>query len=155
MTKLSYLSWNEFGRDSYSLARKVKASKIDFDLVIGIARGGIPVALVIDDFLNIKTEVLTVKSYVGIKKRTKPKILSRLNNSIKGKRVLIADDLIDYGDTMEAILKYLKKKKPAEMKVAVLYKKPWSRIEPDFYLKVVDSWIVFPWNIYETKRLGK
>lgn len=153
MTNLSYLTWNSFGKESYSLARKVKKSKIKFDLIIGIARGGIPVALVIGDVLEAEMDTINVKSYTGIKKRTKPKILSTLHGNVKGKKILVVDDLIEYGDTMKAVMNYLKARKPLVVKTAVLYKKPWSKITPDFYNRVVDKWIVFPWNIEETKKL--
>jgi hypoxanthine phosphoribosyltransferase len=155
MTKLSYLSWSSFGKESYSLAKKVKASKIQFDLVIGIARGGIPVAMVIGDLLNLEIDIVKVKSYTGIKERVKPKILTKLSKGIRGKKVLIVDDLIEYGDTMKTVMRYLNLQKPASIKTAVLYKKPWSTIEPDFHNKTVDTWIVFPWDIEETKRLQK
>jgi hypoxanthine phosphoribosyltransferase len=155
MTKLTYLSWSSFGKASYSLAKKIKASRIKFDLIIGITRGGVPLAMVIGDSLNVGIDTITVKSYTGIKKKTKPRILSELNESIRGKRILLVDDLVEYGDTMEIVIKYLNIQKPAEIKTAVLYKKPWSKIEPDFYDKKVDTWIVFPWEIGETKRLKK
>lgn len=155
MTKLAYLSWSSFGKASYYLTQKVKASKIKFDLVIGIARGGIPIAMVISDSLNIGIETVKVKSYTGIKKRIKPRIISKLSVSIRGKRILLVDDLVEYGDTMETVIKHLNIQKPAGIKTAVLYKKPWSKFEPDFYNKIVDTWIAFPWEIEETRRLLK
>ncbi len=39
------------------------------------------------------------------------------------------------------------------MKSAVLFKKPWSKVEPDFFLEIVDKWVVFPFELSEINRL--
>jgi hypothetical protein len=35
----------------------------------------------------------------------------------------------------------------------VLFKKPWSKVEPDYFLEVVDRWMVFPFELSEINRL--
>jgi len=39
------------------------------------------------------------------------------------------------------------------LEVAVLFKKPWTRFNPDYYLEVVDRWVVFPFERSEVNRL--
>ncbi len=148
----TYISWGSYGKLARSLARSVKASRQRFDLAIGIARGGVPLALVLADELGLRTEIINVKSYTGIKQREKPRILSTLTNGVKGKRVLLIDDLIDEGDTMKLVTGHIRCMSPTEIKTAVLFKKPQSKFNPDFCLQTVDKWIVFPWELSELKR---
>lgn len=155
MTKFHYVTWTSFGKLSKALAERIRKSGKEFDLVIGIARGGLPASLVIADQLHLKIDFINVKSYTGIYKKSKPVVLSTLTGSIKGKRILLVDDLVDHGGTMIKMVSYLKKKGTAEVTTAVLFVKPWSTFKPDFYLKTTDSWVVFPWNEGETKVLLK
>lgn len=146
------MSWSQYGDLVTKLAENVAASGERFDLVIGIARGGMPVAMVIADKLGIKVDFLNVKSYTDVGERVKPKILSTITEKIADKRVLVVDDLVDGGATMESITEYLSTQSPSDMKTAVLFTKPWSTFAPDFSLKVVDNWIVFPYERGEVRR---
>jgi hypoxanthine phosphoribosyltransferase len=153
LTEYRYVSWPEYGNLAEALAEKVRSTGKMFDLVIGIARGGMPVAMVVSDRLGVRIDFINVKSYVGIGQRGIPKILSTLTEEISGKRVLIVDDLVDQGDTIQVVKGYLSAQAPELLEVAVLFKKPWTKIEPDHYLEVVDRWIVFPFELNEVNRL--
>jgi len=72
---------------------------------------------------------------------------------VKGKNVLLVDDLVDQGDTIATVSKYLRSHGPVVLKTAVLFKKPWSTTEPDYFLEIVEKWIVFPWEHGEVNRL--
>ena len=152
MTEFRYISWPEYGNLAEALAEKVRSSPKSFDLVIGIARGGIPVAMVVSDHLGVKIDFINVKSYKGIAKRSSPKILSTLTEGIRGKSILLVDDLVDHGVTMQIVEKHLANQHPKLLRTAVLFKKPWSKFEPNFYLEVVDKWIVFPFELAEVNR---
>jgi len=153
LTELRYISWSEYGNLAEALAEKVRSRGERFDLVIGIARGGLPVAMVVSDRLGVRIDFINVKSYEGIAQRRTPKIVSTLTEEMKGKNVLVVDDLVDQGDTMEVVRQYLNGQDPRLLEVAVLFKKPWSKIEPEYYLEVVDKWIVFPFELGEVNRL--
>ena len=153
LTEFRYIDWPEYGNLSEALAEKVRSRGVKFDLVIGIARGGMPVAMVVSDHLGVRIDFINVKSYEGIAQRNTPKILSTLSEGTKGKSILLVDDLVDQGDTMETVKKYLNEQNPRHLEAAVLFKKPWSKIEPDYYLEVVDKWVVFPFELFEVNRL--
>jgi len=153
LAEYKYVSWPEYGNLAQSLAERVSAGGKKFDLVVGIARGGVPVAMVISDHLDIRIDFINVKSYFGIGERGTPKILSTLTEGIAGKNVLIVDDLVDQGDTMKAVKEYLSEQDPKLLEVAVLFKKPWTKFEPDYYVEVVDRWVVFPFELSEIDRL--
>lgn len=153
MTEFRYISWPEYGNLAEALAEKVRSSGRSYDLVVGIARGGIPVAMVVSDHLDVKIDFINVKSYNGIAERSSPRILSTLTGTIAGKKILLVDDLVDHGVTMEIVTKYLNDLGPELIDTAVMFKKPWSKVDPDFYLEVVDKWIVFPFELREVNRL--
>ena len=150
-----YIDWAEYGKLASSLSRKIKRSGHRFDLVIGIARGGVPLAMVISDMLGVKIDIINVKSYVGIGKRGRPRILSTLVNGVRGNRILLVDDLVDQGETMKMLTRYVNGMKPSDLRTAALLKKPWSTFNPDYCLRTVDSWVVFPWERGEARRLRK
>ena len=152
MTNFRYIGWSEYGNLAEALAEKVRANGKKYDLVVGIARGGIPVAMVVSDHLNVKIDFVNVKSYNDIGKRTPPRILSTLTEGVHGKDVLLVDDLVDQGDTMAFMKRYLGDQKPKSLETAVMFKKPWSEVEPDYYLESVSEWVVFPFELGEVGR---
>jgi uncharacterized protein len=152
LPRLRYLSWSQYGELVTKLADEVASSGEKFDLVIGIARGGIPVAMVIADTQGTKIDFINVKSYTDVGERVKPQILTTIVERITGKRVLIVDDLVDGGETMQTVTEFLSSEKPKLMKTAVLFTKPWSTFVPDYSLQTVDTWIVFPYERGEVRR---
>lgn len=153
LTEFRYINWPEYGNLAEALAEKVRSTGRSYDLVIGIARGGVPVAMVVSDHLGVKIDFINVKSYSGIAERSSPRILSTLTEDIRGKSILLVDDLVDHGVTLEMVKGYLNEMGPKVLETAVLFKKPWSRAEPDYYLEVVDKWVVFPFELTEINRL--
>ena len=153
MTEFRYISWTEYGNLAEALAEKVRSGGKRFDLVVGVARGGMPVAMVVSDHLGVKVDFVNVKSSDGTAKRGAPRILSTLTEGIRGKNLLVVDDLVDQGDTMQTVERHLNEHQPGLLETAVLFKKPWSRVDPDYYLEVVDRWIVFPFELFEVNRL--
>jgi len=109
--------------------------------------------MVVSDRLGAKVDFINVKSYGGIETRGKPKILSTITEDIRGEQVLLVDDIVDQGDTMHTVLEYLRTKGPAGVKTAALFTKPWSSVRPDYSLGVVESWVVFPYERGEVRRL--
>lgn len=152
MVEFRYIDWNEYGDLCEALAKKVEAGRKRFDLIVGIARGGIPVAMALSDHLDVKIDFINVKSYSDITERRPPLILSTLSEGIVGKDVLVVDDLVDQGDTMMSVLKFLAEGRPRSVTTAVLFKKPWSKFHPDFFLEEVKEWIVFPLERAEVAR---
>jgi hypoxanthine phosphoribosyltransferase len=74
----------------------------------------------------IETEITFVKlaSYVGDKTTGEVKQLIGLNEDIEGRTVVILEDIVDTGITIENILKQLRGMNPKEIKIATLLLKP-------------------------------
>jgi xanthine phosphoribosyltransferase len=64
------------------------------------------------------------------------------------KRVLLIDDIVDSGETMEEILRILREKFPTvEFKLATIFYKKTAVLQPDYAVKEANSWIEFFWEI--------
>lgn len=74
--------------------------------------------------LNCQITFLKIASYQGTKSVGKVKELIGINEDIKDKTVVIIEDIIDTGNTLEFIINELKNYKPAEIKIATLLHKP-------------------------------
>ena len=74
---------------------------------------------------------------------------------IRGRRILLVDDIVDTGETLRVAKAYLESKGPREVRAAAPYVKPKASLLPEYYVKVVDRWVVFPYEYRETiKELG-
>lgn len=77
---------------------------------------------------NVEMEFMDVSSYEGTESTGNIKINSDIRNSIKGKDVIIAEDIIDTGRTLTFLIDYLKQKEPNSLKIATMLSKPSRRI---------------------------
>ncbi len=153
MFKCVKYSWDEVYMLCKELARKIKNSKFKPDVIVAIARGGWIPARILADFLFIK-ELYSVKAeHWGIVATVtgKARITQPLTVDLKGKKVLIVDDVADTGETIEIVAKHVKEKGAKEVKTAVIDFKHTSKFVPDYYAREMErwAWIVYPWSIYE------
>ncbi len=95
----------------------------------------------------LEVEFVRVSSYgSGRETSGKVKMVQGLELDIKGRHVLVVEDIIDTGGTLAFFLDYLKKKKPASLKLCTLTDKPSRRRVPvkiDYLgLEVPDKFLV-------------
>lgn len=150
----TYISADRQCRDSFAFARKIWDTGYRPDLLIGLWRGGTPIAISVHEFfvyMGHKCANLPVKcsSYAGMSQTSEFSIdLPEKFGSFlaPGKKILVVDDVFDSGRTAAKVKKLLLDA-GCEPKIATLYYKPKNNktdIEPDFYLHSTDEWIVFP-----------
>jgi len=147
-------SWDEIYEMLLRLSEKIQRDKFRPDLIVGICRGGWPPARVMSDLLeNPKLANITVEFYVDIAEtKSKPVLTQTIAMPVKGKKVLILDDVADTGKTLKLVKEHLVKKGAEQVKIATIYYKPWSIVVPDYYEKETKRWVVFPWERKETVR---
>ena len=111
-------------------------------------------ARVMSDLLgNPKLANISVEFYVDVAKtKGKPVLTQPLSAPVKGKKVLILDDVADTGKTLKLVKEHLFSKGAEKVKIATIYYKPWSIVMPDYYEKKTKRWVVFPWERKETVR---
>ena len=130
------------------------------DIIIGIARGGIPISHEISEVLGVHCEVIRFQRYMGRMKFAQTlHIIKEPKTAMKGKNVLVVDDVSDKGDSLKAAEKYLASKgvKKKDIKCLTLHAKPWTKKQPDFVASKTTNWLIYPWDLKEHKEdlLGK
>ncbi len=146
------LGWDDIEAQCKQIAREIKRKKLEFDVIVGLARGGWIPARLLSDYLGIdELHTVRVKFYASVGQRMeKPLILHPTQFDIQGKRILLVDDIADTGESLIAALEHLKEKNCDRVFVVTLVKKPRSKFTPDLYAKETRAWVVFPWEVKET-----
>jgi hypoxanthine phosphoribosyltransferase len=120
-----------------TIARLASEIKKDYKdkhpLLICILKGSFVFMADLIRQMNMPLEVDFVKlSSYGSQKATsgKVKMVQGLNTPIKGRNVIVVEDIVDTGLTLSSLLDYLRKKKPASLKLCALADKPSRRKVP-------------------------
>jgi len=83
-----------------------------------------------------------LKSYEGLERKKTMREIHGLMENIENRHVLIVEDVIDTGYTMEHLLNILKDKHPASVKIATLLFKPTALlrpIKPDYVVQEIPN----------------
>ena len=151
-------SWEEAETANASLTEKIKSSGFNPDILIAISRGGLIPSRLLSDSLNVPvlyTIRISFYSSVGVRME-KPQVTQPLSVDIKGKKILIVDDISDSGRSLELAEQYITPLNPAEIRTATIHFKPGSIFKPDFFVSTTESWVIYPWERAEfTRETGK
>ncbi len=148
-------SWDEVYSMMLRLAKRVKESRFEPEVIVGVSRGGWPPARIMSDLLenqNLANMKVVFYRDIGLRNK-KPLITQQVSSGIKGKRVLVVDDVSDTGHSLKVVYAHLKTKGARSVRVCTLYLKPGSIFTPQFYAKKTAKWIIFPWERMESIRL--
>lgn len=79
--------------------------------------------------IPMRVDFIVVSSY-GSRAKTsgKVKMVTEMTEDIKGKDVLLVEDIVDSGSTVQYLIKQLSKQKPRSVKVCTLLSKPERRV---------------------------
>lgn len=122
-------------------------------LVICVLKGSFIFSADLIREMNMPLEIDFVKlSSYGSSKETSGnvKVEQRLKTPVKGRHVLVIEDIIDTGHTVSALLEYIKKKKPASLKLCALTDKPSRRkiaVDIDFLGATVPNKFIVGYGI--------
>jgi hypoxanthine phosphoribosyltransferase len=118
-------------------------------LLLGILKGSFVFMADLMRQLDFPLEVdfIRLSSYgSGQQTKGKVKVVQGLRLAVRGRHVLVVEDIVDTGITVAFLLEYLKKKKPASLRLCALTDKPSRRrvpIQIDYLgLTVPDKFIV-------------
>ena len=131
----------EIAARTTQLARMIKEQYRDTEqlVVVGLLRGSFVFIADLVRRLDLPVEVdfMTVSSYGDkMESSRQVRIIQDLETPIKGRDVLIVEDIIDTGHTLSQVLKILFTRKPQSLEVCCLLNKP-SRREVDIPVKWV------------------
>lgn len=77
---------------------------------------------------NVEFEFIQARSYEGTESTGKVEITQDLTGKIDGKNVIIIEDIIDTGRTLEYLMRYLTFHNPKTIKLCTLLSKPSRRV---------------------------
>lgn len=99
-------------------------------VIIGLLKGSIPFMAELIKYLSIECELefMAVSSYSGTESMGDVRILKDLDRSIKGCDVIIVEDIVDTGKTLQKVKELLYSKGANSVKVVSLLDKPSRRI---------------------------
>ena len=147
-------TWDEIYDLLLGLADTIRKDSFSPDIIVGISRGGWPPARVMSDLLgNSKLADVKVEFYVGISEaKVEPILTQPVSTPVKNKNVLLLDDVVDTGKSLQLVKEHLVAGGAKTVKSTAIYYKPWSIVVPDYYARKTRSWVVFPWERKETIR---
>lgn len=152
--KFEVPTWEQIYAMLLDLARKILDDEFNSDVIVGVSRGGWIPARVLSDLLE-NPEIANVKAefYLGVAEtKREPVITQSVSVNVKGKKVLVVDDVSDTGKSLHLVETHLLEQGAKSLKIATLYYKPWSITKPDYYEKTTRDWIIFPWERKEALR---
>jgi len=152
-----YVSWSDYHRTIERLAAKVHASGWRFNQIVCIARGGLRVGDIVSRIFKLPLAIIFTSSYVaeGGTQRGEISVSEHMSmmTPALGDRVLLVDDLVDSGVTLDVVKRHLAERHPGvkEIRSAVLWYKACSKVKPDFYADYLDQspWIHQPFEPYD------
>jgi hypoxanthine phosphoribosyltransferase len=158
MTEKRYFSYNEIHRTVACLAREIQASGFDPDVTVAIGTGGFIPARILKTFLKKPILTVGVKLYNDANQMgdhpEKVQWIDEVERKLRGKKVLLIDEVDDSRTTLAYCLRELLSHHPAEIGVAVLHCKDKPKAE-QFPAEVKrywvgqhleDIWVVYPWD---------
>jgi xanthine phosphoribosyltransferase len=145
-----HVSWDQIHRDARALAWRLDGKGPGeggtWRAVVGITRGGLVPAMIVSRELDIRiVDTISVKSY-SHQAQTEARVLKAPQDDLMGDGtgILIVDDLVDSGKTLELVRRLYPK-----AHFATVYAKPSGKPQVDTYITEVsqDTWIFFPWDM--------
>ncbi len=136
----------------------VEDYKDKFPIVLGLLKGCVPFMADLLKTLDMHLEIafMNVSSYHGgIKSTGDVKIDMDLDTTVKDRHILIAEDIVDSGRTIQAVVDLLKYRGAKSVKVVTLMDKPTGRVidfVPEYIGKTIPKAFVVGYGLdYEEK----
>lgn len=158
-----FISAADLLRDSFLLAEKIFASGFRPNFIVGVWRGGAPVGIAVQEYLEYKgleSDHIAIRtsSYYGIDQQSRDirvhglqYIIDRANHN---DHLLIVDDVYDSGRSIDAVLRELREKSRRNLPETIRIACPWFKpsknqtdVVPDYFVHETDQWLVFPHEI--------
>jgi len=163
-----FISADSLLRDSMELAMRILRSGFKPTFLVAIWRGGAPIGITVQEVLEYHGVIvdhipIRTSSYLGIDNQAKSVRVHALDYLVsrleEHDRLLLIDDVFDSGRSLEAVMEELQRRcrrnLPGTIRIATVYYKPArnrTALEPDYFVKSTDTWLVFPHEIQGLSR---
>lgn len=146
------LTWAQFDRKVQALGRAVKKDW-DPDVVVGVAHGGVFVGGALAPLIGC--EFFPVRISRRSRDRApagSPRMFGEMPKELKGRKVLVVDDVVSSGDTLELAVALAKKVGATEVQTCTLLARP-DGYAPRWISEETEEFWVFPWD-YDLSLFG-
>jgi uncharacterized protein len=158
-----YVTWPDYHNAIEHLAVAVHRSGWPFNQIVCIARGGLRVGDTLSRIFKLPLAVLSTQSYGGEAGKERGRLTvakhMTMTTSTLGDRVLLVDDLVDSGATLDVVKQHLLNTHPAimDIRTAVLWYKACSSCAPDYHVHFLPEspWIHQPFEPYERMSVSE
>jgi hypoxanthine phosphoribosyltransferase len=151
-----HVTWSDYHRSIERLARIVHESGWSFNQIVCIARGGLRVGDTLSRIFKQPLAIISTQSYTGEAGTERGEITvaehMTMTTSALGDHILLVDDLVDSGITLEVVRDHLARRYAVrDVRTAVLWYKACSRFKPDYYVDYLaeNPWIHQPFEPYD------
>jgi len=139
------ISWEAF----HGLCKGLALAVADYapEIILAVGRGGYYPGTLLAHML--RAEVYPVRLSRRVKDvvtHKRPKWLVEPPKRLKGRRVLIVDEICDTGETLRKVAKRADKLGAREVRTAVLYSHSHGVHIPDYIGLITDSLLLNPWD---------
>jgi uncharacterized protein len=135
------------------LAEKLRHER--FDVMLIVTRGGLIPGAILGYRLGIRNMLIAAVEFyddlTGARGEFPTFLQFPADPLLNGQRVLVVDEVWDSGRTIQAVTTRVRQA-GGEPVTAVLHFKPRMSeiaLEPDYYVKATNAWIVYPWSRHE------
>jgi len=163
-----HISAESLLRDSMELAMRVVRSGYRPTFLVAMWRGGAPIGIAVQEVFEyhaISADHISIRtsSYTGIDnaaRTVRVHAIDYLVSQLSAEdALLLVDDVFDSGRSIEAVLAELarrcRRNLPERIRIATVYYKPSrnrSALVPDYYVRALDEWLVFPHELVGLTR---
>ena len=101
-----------------------------YPIIVGLLKGSVPFMAELIKNITVECEIdfMAVSSYSGVESMGDVKIVKDLDRSIRGLDVLVVEDIVDTGKTLQKVKELLYSKGANDVKIVSLLDKPDRRI---------------------------
>ncbi len=153
-----WVTWDEYHHLIEKMALQIHESGWKFDRILCLARGGLRPGDMLSRIFNVPLAILSTSSYRAEAGTLQGELdiakhITSTSGPLRGS-VLLVDDLVDSGVTLERVAAHLLEHFPeiTAVKSAVIWQKACSVVVPDFVVDFLPTnpWIHQPFEDYDT-----
>ncbi len=132
------MNWAEVESAVQAVAGQIKHKP---DAIVAVVRGGLIPGRLLSKHLDVRRMFALSVEKNGISRR----VVSRIDTPISGLHLLLVEDVLETGDSLQEAKQYLESC-GAAVETLSLYTTPRTKIAPDHFISVLQVVPSFPWD---------
>ena len=144
-TGIQSISWNDFHGLCKALVKA--AAPFQPEIILAVGRGGFYPGTLIAHMLQAEVYPVRLSRRVNdVVAYDSPRWLVRPPEVVRGKRVLVVDEISSTGETLQLVKQETERLGAAAVRCAVLYAHSWGTDTPDYIALISDELLMNPWD---------